>query len=218
MTAFSVTPLTDVPPPAAQEFPNFIQMQAAGTDLGGPDADTLNFGAGLTATRGTGENSNVVSVTGEAATSSLQVQEDGVNLGEADVDTINFSTGITATRGSDRTVTVNVPAPSSAITWREVSGSTEVAVGDLGNGIDASSELDGTITITIPPDTDGPFTNDPVLIFMGGTRAVEVAAGVGVTLLVRSAFSGLLAGQYATATLLRRESDVWILCGDLEAA
>jgi hypothetical protein len=114
MTAFSVTPLTDVPPPAAQEFPNFIQFQADGTDLGGADADTVNFGAGLTATRGTGENSNVVTLTGEAATSALQVQEDGVNLGAANVDTLNFSTGLTATRGSDNTVTLAAEAAGGA--------------------------------------------------------------------------------------------------------
>jgi len=64
MTAFSVSPITDIPPPTAQEFPNFIQFQNSGEDLGGPDADTLNFADGLTATRGTGENSNVVTVVG----------------------------------------------------------------------------------------------------------------------------------------------------------
>lgn len=60
---FSITPLLDMPPPEAQEFPNFIQFQADGADLGSNDADTLNFSTGLTATRGTGENSNVVTVT-----------------------------------------------------------------------------------------------------------------------------------------------------------
>jgi len=71
MPAFSVTPLTDVPPPQAADFPDFIQFQAAGVDLGLADADTLNFSTGLTATRGTGENSNVVTVTGTAPASVL---------------------------------------------------------------------------------------------------------------------------------------------------
>lgn len=62
MPSFSLTPLTDVPPPAQDDFPNFIQFQNAGTDLGTPDADTLNFSTGLTATRGVGENANVVTV------------------------------------------------------------------------------------------------------------------------------------------------------------
>lgn len=62
MSAFSVTPVSNIPPPNAEEFPNFIQFQQDGENLGGPDADTLNF-VGLKATRGVGENSNVVTVT-----------------------------------------------------------------------------------------------------------------------------------------------------------
>lgn len=65
MSAFSISPITNIPPPAAQEFPDFIQFQEDGVNLGGPDADTLNF-VGLKATRGVGENSNVVTVTGGA--------------------------------------------------------------------------------------------------------------------------------------------------------
>lgn len=65
MTAFSITPVTGVPPPNSDEFPEFIQFRQDGEDLGGPDADTLDF-VGLKATRGVGENSNVVTVTGNA--------------------------------------------------------------------------------------------------------------------------------------------------------
>ena len=70
MPAFSITPLTDIPPPAAQEFPNFLQFQEDGTDLGLSDADTLNFSTGLTATRGVGENANVVTVVATGGESS----------------------------------------------------------------------------------------------------------------------------------------------------
>lgn len=63
MPAFSVSPITDIPAPQAESFPNFIQFQASGENLGGADADTLNFSTGLTATRGTGENSDVVTLT-----------------------------------------------------------------------------------------------------------------------------------------------------------
>lgn len=42
--------------------PNFIQIQADGTNLGLPSVDTLDFGAGLTATRGTGLNADKVTV------------------------------------------------------------------------------------------------------------------------------------------------------------
>lgn len=58
---FGISPSGGFPPAAAEEFPNFIQFQDDGTDLGGPDADTLNF-VGATVSRGTGENANVVTV------------------------------------------------------------------------------------------------------------------------------------------------------------
>lgn len=61
--SFSITPATGFPPPEAQEFPNYIQFRSEGANLGGPDADVVNFvGAGVTATRGEGENANVVTV------------------------------------------------------------------------------------------------------------------------------------------------------------
>lgn len=60
--AFSITPVSgDVPAPESQAFPNFIQFQANGTDLGEPDADTLNILGGR-ATRGVGENANVITL------------------------------------------------------------------------------------------------------------------------------------------------------------
>lgn len=63
MSAFSITPVTNMPAQTAGEFPQYLQFQADGANLGGRDADTLNFGSGLTATRGVGVNANVVSVT-----------------------------------------------------------------------------------------------------------------------------------------------------------
>lgn len=66
--SFGITPATGFPPQASDEFPNYIQFQNQGTDLGLPNVDTVNFGRNLIATRGTGENANVVTVTGEAFT------------------------------------------------------------------------------------------------------------------------------------------------------
>lgn len=50
------------PSQAPEGFPNFILFQADGTALGEADADTVNFRRGFQATRGTGENSGVVTV------------------------------------------------------------------------------------------------------------------------------------------------------------
>lgn len=93
--AFGITPTTpdsvngDNPPVTSEGFPRFIQFQAAGSDLGGPDVDTVNFGDNLTATRGTGENANRVTVAAAAAggggggseTPSLVVQLVGAGSG-----------------------------------------------------------------------------------------------------------------------------------------
>lgn len=50
-------------PPAGKSFPDFLQFQKDGQNLGGPDVTTVNFtGAGVQATRGTGENAGVLTV------------------------------------------------------------------------------------------------------------------------------------------------------------
>ena len=59
--SFGITPVTGTVPPTSDAFPNFIQFQSNGTDLGAADADTVNFIGGAV-TRGTGENSGVVTV------------------------------------------------------------------------------------------------------------------------------------------------------------
>lgn len=59
---FSLTPATGFPSQTPEEFPNYIQFQNSGTDLGTNDADTVNFRRGMRATRGTGENGAVVTV------------------------------------------------------------------------------------------------------------------------------------------------------------
>lgn len=62
--AFGLTPAgAGFPPQAPDAFPNYIQFRADGTDLGEANADTVDFVYPLIATRGTGENSNVVTVT-----------------------------------------------------------------------------------------------------------------------------------------------------------
>lgn len=79
MPGFAMSPAQGFNPQTPDEFPDFIQFRDQGADLGGPDADVLDFGAGLQATRGTGENANVVSVvatggSGGAATLMLSLQ------------------------------------------------------------------------------------------------------------------------------------------------
>lgn len=61
--AFGLTPAgAGFPPQAPDSFPNYIQFQSNGVDLGLPNVDTVDFADGLVATRGTGESANKVTV------------------------------------------------------------------------------------------------------------------------------------------------------------
>jgi hypothetical protein len=61
---FEVAPTaSNFPPQAPAATAQFIQFQWNGVNLGGPDADTVNFvGTGFTVTRG-GADGNTVTVT-----------------------------------------------------------------------------------------------------------------------------------------------------------
>ncbi len=83
MATFSITPVTDFPAPDADAFPNYIQFQADGVDLGLPDVDTVNFTGG-SPTRGTGESSNVLTVPlggGGAGNGPLWLRVTGTHVG-----------------------------------------------------------------------------------------------------------------------------------------
>jgi len=50
-------------PLAPGVMPQYIQFRFNGVDLGGPDADTVDFvGSGFNVTRGTGANANKITV------------------------------------------------------------------------------------------------------------------------------------------------------------
>jgi hypothetical protein len=65
--AFELTPAASVPSKSRDGFPDYLQLQSNGTNLGGRDVDTINFGTGVTATRGTGATANVATVTAVAS-------------------------------------------------------------------------------------------------------------------------------------------------------
>lgn len=65
MTGFSVSPVGVFPAVADDGFPEFIQWLLNGTPLGGPDAQVINLTTNLTATRGVGENANVITIAAE---------------------------------------------------------------------------------------------------------------------------------------------------------
>lgn len=62
MPSFGITPVSGFPLPESAAFPEFIQFQSEGVNLGDNAADTVDFTGTVRATRGTGENSSKVTV------------------------------------------------------------------------------------------------------------------------------------------------------------
>jgi len=62
---FGITPAGGFPVANTEDFPNYIQFQWNGVDLGGPDADTINFvGTGFTIVRGgSAVDDNTITIT-----------------------------------------------------------------------------------------------------------------------------------------------------------
>ncbi len=171
MATFSITPVTDFPAPDADAFPNYIQFQADGVNLGLADVDTVNFTGGLRATRGTGENSAAVTV------------------------------------------------KSALLSWRDSASDTTLTLDDAQNGVAVTAST-GEVFVIVPADTGSESvdfaTGDSVLVYSAAPATVTVAAESGVELQYRSGLLPSLAGEFATATLIKRAANTWVLCGDLE--
>jgi len=217
MPGFSVSPVGPFPPVTSEEFPDFLQWQWEGVDVGDTTVDTVNLTGDVTVSVGTGEETNVLSiaVVGGSGSGSLQFQEDGVDLGAADANTVDFGLGLNASRAGD-TISVD-----GLLSWRDVPGDTTLAITDTNNGLSCSGTT-GTQNVTIPLDTGDDAVDLPigaaVLVYGAGAAGVSFAVAGGVTLNVRSALSAALAGEFATATLIKRSANNWIACGDLAAA
>lgn len=71
-------------------------------------------------------------------------------------------------------------------------------------------------TFTVPPNSSVPFPIGGQLnIVQTGSGQITVTAGSGVTI---NSSSGLkLRAQWASATLVKRATDTWVLFGDLSA-
>jgi len=118
MATFGLAPmLAAFPPPGAEDFPNYIQFRAGGVDLGGRDADTVDFVGGVV-TRGTGDNSGTVTVV-LGGMAWREVENDTV-LTKAD------SEGGIATTGTTGMQSITVPADTGDATVDLVAGTCVV--------------------------------------------------------------------------------------------
>lgn len=136
--AFGLTPAgSGFPPQAPDSFPNYIQFQSDGTDLGLPNTDTVNFRRNLTATRGAGENANVVTVDADAF-AWISVTTDHL-LASAEL-----SNGLQVNSAAE-TVIVTVP------------GDTQLGIEDAGdgttNGISVLIEQHGVAVVSVIPQS-----------------------------------------------------------------
>jgi hypothetical protein len=62
MPGFSVTPVGPFPPVNPEDFPDFLQWQWEGEDIGSTAVDTVNLVGAVSVTIGTGENENVLTI------------------------------------------------------------------------------------------------------------------------------------------------------------
>ncbi len=199
-------------PPSSDEFPDFLQWQFEGENLGDTSPDTVNGTGGITVTRGVGEDANVITLSADAIP--LQWQSNGVDLGPPTVDTVNLTEGLTAERTGD-TLEISADLVPHRLTWREIDGDGEVTVDDIDNGIVMSADT-GTAVLTVP---EGVIPSGAaVLVFQKGAADVDIIPSSGLNLLYPTdRFLSALAGQGAIVTLLGgpAASGEVILCGDM---
>lgn len=119
--AFGLTPAgSGFPPQAPDSFPNYIQFQSNGTNLGAPNVDIVDFADGLVATRGTGENANKVAV--HAGTN----PSGGAAAAEELVVALNGATNGTFNGASFSDWTGTVLHSSTDASWNETSNQIDL--------------------------------------------------------------------------------------------
>lgn len=99
------------------------------------------------------------------------------------------------------------------------SSSATLALADAPAGRDAWVEMDvaSANNLTVPPSSSVAFELGTVInVHQRGAGQTTIVAGVGVT--VRTDETLKLRKQWATAVLVKRGADEWVLAGSLEAA
>lgn len=119
--SFGITPVSSGVPPTQDTFPDFIQFQANGTNLGAADADTVNF-VGGSVTRGTGENSGVVTVDMSGFTWNTQA-------GDYTLVKTDANNGVKTT-GTSGAQTIFVPGDTGDLTVDFVTGASVLVYQD----------------------------------------------------------------------------------------
>lgn len=90
-----------------------------------------------------------------------------------------------------------------------------LSLSDSGRTLDVDSAT--SVTITIPTNASVPFlTGTQIAFIQTGVGQLIFTAASGVTLLSKNS-NKKVAARYSPATLIKRDTDTWILIGDLTA-
>jgi len=179
---------------ADEGFPQFIQWQLDGTNLGDTSADTVNVTDPLVATRGVGENENVITLSAPGLQDGLTWEQDGTPLGLAgSATTVNLTDGLVGEQiGGVLTLHVTGAPPTSFIQWQQdgvdIGDDTVHVVNVVGPYLFATRNSglgESSIVLTVvPPDPpqwldDGADRGNPSVIDAGDNlTATQQSANV----------------------------------------
>ncbi len=108
----------------------------------------------------------------------------------------------------------NVTFEAPVVTNAQTGTSYTLAIADAGRAIEMNNA--SANTLTVPLNSSVAFPIGTVIdIFQTGAGQTTVAATGGVTINARPGLK--LSGQWATATLIKRGTDTWLLTGSLSA-
>ena len=184
---------------------------------------TSNSDGTLSVTSTTGSGS-VVLDTSPNLTTSLTTGSTTFALVNTTATTINFAGAATALSigASSGTTTINngltvsgttVLGPASIVAQ---SSSYTLATSDAGKVVEMTNSTDAVLTV--PPNNTVPIAiGTQITVVRNSTGKVQFAAGAGVTILSDSS-KLFLAVQYAAGTLIKRDTNVWYLIGNLAAS
>lgn len=159
---------------------------------------------------------NIVSTADSGTVSSAMIANNAVTLGTQT--TGNYMSDLIAGTGLTVTHTAGEGSSASvALTGYEfttASGAYSIALTDNQKIIECTGSV--AVDITVLPSASVAFPNGyETTVFQRGTGKIRILAGSGVTIL--STPGVYLRAQYSGATLVRRDTNVWFLFGDLSA-
>jgi hypothetical protein len=133
----------------------------------------------------------------------------------AKIDSTGGSNGwILTANGSGGATFAASAAPSSLISFSTYTAAATLALTDLDKIVQGNSTA--AFTITVPPNSSVAFsTGSQVSLLQIGTGQITVAGGTGVT--VNATLGLKLRAQWSSGTLIKRDTNTWVLVGDCEA-